>query len=813
MPDTGDRQPEQEPPAGRHTQLVDPVLTVRPLSRFDFNLRSAVRIDVGLVFVTPDGGYDTYLPPQRPMRTQMVVKRYAVVYEVDMGVHSFSTELALPSDNDAFEFTAAVDVSWQCLEPARFVATGHRDVPRLLLGELQQAARRVTRRFAIAASAQAEHALLQEKTTWQPLGSAAGLQVTWTLRLKRDQENIDHQRRLQTIQHQEALAFVREQHELAAQQQLPLEQLKIEFYQYYLENGGVHAWALHLAAHPEDSRLVMDSMSDDQIRFVQARLETALQSLIGDTAESHELDASKQSALRAVSDILDQRFAGASPVSPPLRQGVAPIYPGSSPSAGHGTMESRRLVAELAEQAPPGREVPLQVQIIQERGDVGVALRGFAVPAQGMRLLITVHAPGLLALGDLQQELTIVPGCDSDVVRFGLRTTITGLHTVTVRVFCGGSFLGELRTQISVEADVPTRDGPAHSSPLNSLAFDPGEVTLQVLKTEDGAYSFQLLGETSYAPETFRLRAGDPERITGYIYQELRSSAAAAHQIDGRQARERLRNLGVSLWADAVPEAVRRQFWEEADRIRAFTVLGEHDVVPWELLYPIDGAQEGDGFLAEWLPIVRRVFGQSRVRELPIPKVAFVIPPGSPPEAAQEVAALRAKFDSTITDVGTLTRRSQVQDLVNAGMAGLLHFACHNTFTERGSRVAMEDGGFDPIDLAYARRTGALRDTRPLVFFNACRSAGEINWYSSSLGWAPQFLRAGAGAFVGTLWPVRSDSALMFADTFYHHLVREHLPLGEASMKARRAIRNHGGDPTWLAYAVYGSPAARVTIA
>ena len=54
------------------------------------------------------------------------------------------------------------------------------------------------------------------------------------------------------------------------------------------------------------------------------------------------------------------------------------------------------------------------------------------------------------------------------------------------------------------------------------------------------------------------------------------------------------------------------------------------------------------------------------------------------------------------------------------------------------------------------------------------------------------------------------DSALTFADAFYDHLVRERLPLGEASMKARRAIRDHGGDPTWLAYAVYGSPAARV---
>ena len=142
--------------------------------------------------------------------------------------------------------------------------------------------------------------------------------------------------------------------------------------------------------------------------------------------------------------------------------GQPPGPPDTVGEARLSSFEPRRLVAELAEQAPPGRDVPLQVQVGQGHGDtgVGVALRAFAVPAQGVRLLVTVHAPGLLALGDLQQELTVVAGRDSDVLRFGLRTAAPGLHTVTVRAFCGGSFLGELRTQISVEEDVPARDGP-----------------------------------------------------------------------------------------------------------------------------------------------------------------------------------------------------------------------------------------------------------------------------------------------------------------------------------------------------------------
>ncbi|MFI2204098.1 hypothetical protein ACH47Z_25605 [Streptomyces sp. NPDC020192] len=359
------RQPEWQQPADRHTQLVDPVLTVRQLSRFEFNFRSLVRIDHALVFSTPKGSYEAYLPPHRPTRAEITAKRYSAVYEVDMGVHPHTTTLTLPSDNDAFEFTAEVDLSWQVLDPARFVASGHRDVPALVHGELQQAARPVTRRFPVAQSASAEQELLRAVTVLGPLGATAGLQVTWTLRLRRDQADIEHQQRLRAIDHsateqafaaqrgmevdvemdrrlrqQDALQIERavtygaqqhelllqqqrQQHELALQQgrqEAELQQIeaqKIAFYQYHLQQGGVHTWALHLAQHPEDSHLVMSSMREDQLRMIQAQMDLVKQLLSGDTAETYELEGPKQLALRTVSDILNQRLPGV-PQNPPL---------------------------------------------------------------------------------------------------------------------------------------------------------------------------------------------------------------------------------------------------------------------------------------------------------------------------------------------------------------------------------------------------------------------------------------------------------------------------------------------------------------
>ncbi|KES08085.1 hypothetical protein BU52_06555 [Streptomyces toyocaensis] len=366
------RPPEWQQPADRHTRLIDPVLTVRQLSRFELSLKHVVRIDHALVFSTPKGGYEAYPPPTRPSRGEIAARRYTAVYEIDMGVHPFTDTLALPSDNDAFEFTAEVDVSWQVVDPARFVASGIRDVPALLTGELQQAARPVTRGFAIADSGAAERELLRAVTLVGPLGATAGLQVTWTLRMRRDQANIDHQQRLQAIDHSaaeqirtaqqgmrvdvetdqrfrqqdelqlgRAMEYGRRQQELALQQQrwqheqmmlqgrqmLELQQIeaeKIAFYQWHLSQGGVQAWALHLAQHPEDSRLVMTSMREDQLRMIQAQMELVKELLGSEGAERFELEGPKQLALRTVSDILNQRLPG-------VPQNPSPLPPADPP--------------------------------------------------------------------------------------------------------------------------------------------------------------------------------------------------------------------------------------------------------------------------------------------------------------------------------------------------------------------------------------------------------------------------------------------------------------------------------------------------
>ncbi|WP_407560544.1 hypothetical protein [Streptomyces sp. 184] len=389
------RPPDWDQQADRHTALIDPVLTVRQLSRLEFVTRKPpTRIDHALVFATADGGYEVFVPPHRPSRTEAAARRYTAVYEVDMGRHPVNAELNLPSDNDAFEFGVQAELFWQVTDPARFITSGHRDVPALVLGRLREAARPVARGFAIDRSADAERALLRALYDRGPLGEDAGLRVDWTVRVRRDGANIAHQQRLQSIDHdaaenvrrsrrgaetdraenirlqardslelERAMSYGEQHHELASKQlgwqheqnvqaqrqAVELQRLeaeKIEFYRWHLERGGATAMAMHLSHHPEDSRLVMENLRQDELALIETQKDLVVQLLGGKgDVEEYELEGPKKLALETVKQILAQRRPGvhgepdADAPKAAERTGPDPVPVSDwKPPAGYGTL-------------------------------------------------------------------------------------------------------------------------------------------------------------------------------------------------------------------------------------------------------------------------------------------------------------------------------------------------------------------------------------------------------------------------------------------------------------------------------------------
>ena len=348
-------------------------------------------------------------------------------------------------------------------------------------------------------------------------------------------------------------------------------------------------------------------------------------------------------------------------------------------------------------------------------------------------------------------------------------------------------------------------DNQRRSAPIDVMRADPGEVTLQV--HSDGArYSFQLLSQRYlFGPVVAKSLTEEPGQAVERTVAMLRKMAGDGSGYTPALAARWVRETGTGLWQDLVPKIIQDQFWQLRDSITSFTIACEDDTVPWELLYPLTPTDDA-GFLVEQFPVLRRIYNQYRTHRVLVGEPRYVVPPGAPENAQDEVDSISRILGQPAGPA--ITCLADLLDLLDAGCTGLLHFACHNTFSLEagGSSIKMADGAFVPqlLNSAVGRRCLAARS--PLIFVNACRSAGVSAEYTQMMGWASQFMAAGAGAFVGTLWPVRSSRASSFAEAFYAVLMTGE-DLGQATLTARKAAKDDA-DPTWLAYSCYGDPTA-----
>ncbi|MCB5178652.1 hypothetical protein [Streptomyces antimicrobicus] len=300
--------------ADRHTELKDPVISVRQLALLDLRRTRLTRFDHCLVYATKHGGYETFVPPDRPRGTS----RYRAVYEVDTGRHPVTVDLKLPSENDALEFQASVEIEWQVADAVAYVRSGCRDVPRLLAGELEKAARPVARRFAVTDSAGAEARLLDEAAGWPPLGATAGLTTSWTLRLRRNDQAIAHQLRLQEI---DQTMDEKIHHEWRGEQLdaaidsrraalLRLQAESAKLYEVFLEQGAVRAWSWYLAQYPDRAHEIVQNMRADQQELARTQLALVKSLFEAETAENHELAEPRRHALQTLTKVLAQPLAG-----------------------------------------------------------------------------------------------------------------------------------------------------------------------------------------------------------------------------------------------------------------------------------------------------------------------------------------------------------------------------------------------------------------------------------------------------------------------------------------------------------------------
>jgi hypothetical protein len=381
----------------------------------------------------------------------------------------------------------------------------------------------------------------------------------------------------------------------------------------------------------------------------------------------------------------------------PASGGSANASPPAGSSADIGIPEPRRryLRGQCPENIRVGERFSLLASIVREAGPGSKLLKPFDVLPEGRDVLLVAHTRGLQLFSEQHQTVHVPADGDSEPVRFELRADAPGPRPFSITAWIGGSYLGELLVVITAERDRPP--GP-HQDVFAEITTEPTEGAVSLVVRYDPpqkAYRFEFIDEDHPGEVTSNL-AYDPGPLVEHLVAGLDELAKGRSGYSVVQTRDYLENAGAGLWRELIPPALREQFWDRQHRIRQLTILADKDVVPWELLYPLDPGHEA-GFLVEQFPVTRAVFGRRLARRLSLWPARFVLPAGSLPQARDEIDSMRRLLDPGQASGEVISGLTPLRDLIESGTFGLLHFACHNRFDlADGSSIKLDNVQFHP---------------------------------------------------------------------------------------------------------------------
>lgn len=426
-------------------------------------------------------------------------------------------------------------------------------------------------------------------------------------------------------------------------------------------------------------------------------------------------------------------------------------------------------------------------------------------------LTIDVHAPGLRANGPTTLTLEVPVSGDSAMLRFGFVAHKAGLQQIAVMAWNGSAQVAGVTLQIAVEMEAVASDRNESRDDMDMREPEIGEYTLDVaMEPDTRRYRFQLRSDQKdvwppmYSEPLLNARQQTFERT-------IASLNAQARNLYGLKTEDQaiwLRGIGNLLFDQLVPDKLKALLIERKSKIRLLNILSDADPTPWELLFLAD-PDTGDGdFLGASTTVARWRYGAGPSRSLKRANKVLVLPTDAPPQAKAELQSLQSLLGGADT-IGDL---SSLNTLMATGGFDLLHFAAHNVNVPNVQGGAYVPFGTQRWDLTFMASVprNKFKSRSPLIFMNACTTSGTTEFYTEVASWADRFLICGSGAFIGTLWEVRDSSARQFSETFYNELLQGQT-LGAAMQTARTKLRDiNPGDPTPLAYTLYGNPLARL---
>jgi hypothetical protein len=435
------------------------------------------------------------------------------------------------------------------------------------------------------------------------------------------------------------------------------------------------------------------------------------------------------------------------------------------------------------------------------------ALDAFEVPYDGATAFIAIFVDdGLEVISNGWVPQVLFPGVDSEEIEFRVRVTSSVPRSTRVSfvVQVDGRCVGNASTRVKIGA-ATTPPTPLPPLPLLPRLLEEGDVLIAIVHEYIGGehrlrFNWQD-GRVRALPDLVVLVDAARTAVLSRARKELWRLTQQRPRASAEETRQRLRMLGRELWALLLPLQIQTLLTTQRDLVKRILLLTDDTAIPWELLHPPNDDRSPE-FLVESVPLTRWPMGTQMFSSLRAEVARIAVPVNAPAAATAEgqlirdIIARKGQSDA-ITDFGLLMAA------VEAGEFNILHFACHDLY-EAGQ---MNFGGvLFGVNLLHS----ATLARNPLVFVNAGRTTPvSEDALVISQKWARSVIEKRAAAFVGAQWCVAPEAATEFARAFYEPIV-EQASLGEAVLSARRAIRDRPGDPTWLAYAVYGDPLARV---
>jgi hypothetical protein len=294
------------------------------------------------------------------------------------------------------------------------------------------------------------------------------------------------------------------------------------------------------------------------------------------------------------------------------------------------------------------------------------------------------------------------------------------------------------------------------------------------------------------------------------------TSGRGSQSITAEPEREHAEGFGQDLYRNYAPEVFKRAFWATVDtrgtKFRTIQIESDQPGIPWELMRPFRRDDERN-FLGLDYSVARWDTSSPEITQNPPYSEnishTFVIAPHYTGSRSLDGEAEETRELARLSGYSAINgNRNAVKALFQNSPQGIVHFAGHGELdADRNEfEILLEDGALDVSSWRSMAKSPPL--SHAFFFFNACDVGNATRSGNFVDGFGPAVLSKGAIGYIGALWPVNDQVAAKFSIHFYqlvqHELDSGPVDVGAALERTRREVYKSTGNPTALAYVLYG---------